>query len=408
MKTLFFSLVLLLLALAGYRYSRDPARSAVWVDSLAQQMWERDLATGRAVNISGGKSILPRNLYAGSRENFFQDSAYFSDLIQKLDQLEPDHLPVDKKTDYDLLRWTAEIRLQGTQYYGQVFPPVTPYANFLYGIETVFKQASLDTPAEAAQYILLLKQYRAVQQTYRDKLRWMASRGTRMGKPQLEVALGMITRMRVPPEQHPLFPADARLARWADTARASFQANARKILLEEILPQHDSLWNYLKGDYYQQSSDQVGLSQYPGGTDYYRYLVRFFTTTDLTPEAIYELGLRQVNILARQLDSIRLATGFTGDRKTFYHFLQTDRRFLALTPEEAGERLKRPLRRVDSVIHRLISLRPHTRYDIRRLSPELEPVMTFGKYEPPAGDEPLGVYYFNGSKLDQRPMTNAA
>jgi uncharacterized protein (DUF885 family) len=218
----------------------------------------------------------------------------------------------------------------------------------------------------------------------------------------------MITRMRVPPEKHPLFPADTRLTRWADTARASFQANARKILLEEILPQHDSLSNYLKGDYYRQSSDQVGLSQFPGGTDYYRYLERFFTTTDLTPEAIYELGLRQVNILARQLDSIRLATGFTGDRKTFYHFLQTDRRFLALTPEEAGERLKRPLRRVDSVIHRLISLRPHTRYDIRRLSPELEPVMTFGKYEPPAGDEPLGVYYFNGSKLDQRPMTNAA
>jgi len=54
---------------------------------------------------------------------------------------------------------------------------------FFYGIETVFKQASLDTPAEAAQYILLLKQYCAVQQNYRDKLRWMASRGTRMGKP---------------------------------------------------------------------------------------------------------------------------------------------------------------------------------------------------------------------------------
>lgn len=116
MKTLFFSLVLLLLALAGCRYSQDPARSAVWVDSLARQMWERDLANGRAVNSSDGKSILPRNLYAGSRRNFIQDSAYFSDLIQKLDQLEPDHLPVDKKTDYDLLRWTAEIRLQGTQY----------------------------------------------------------------------------------------------------------------------------------------------------------------------------------------------------------------------------------------------------------------------------------------------------
>ncbi|MFN8691853.1 MAG: DUF885 domain-containing protein, partial [Cyclobacteriaceae bacterium] len=47
-------------------------------------------------------------------------------------------------------------------------------------------------------------------------------------------------------------------------------------------------------------------------------------------------------------------------------------------------------------------------YDIRRLSPELEPAITFGNYLPPTEVEPLGIYYFNGSKLEQRPLTSAA
>jgi uncharacterized protein (DUF885 family) len=94
--------------------------------------------------------------------------------------------------------------------------------------------------------------------------------------------------------------------------------------------------------------------------------------------------------------------------KAFYSFLQKDKRFLASTPDEVGERIKKPLVRMDSVIHRLISVRPQAGYDVRRLAPALEPAMTFGNYLPPAGDEPLGVYYYNGSKLDQRPLTSVA
>jgi len=112
--------------------------------------------------------------------------------------------------------------------------------------------------------------------------------------------------------------------------------------------------------------------------------------------------------ISSALDSIRLSTQFKGDMKAFYTFLQKDKRFLASTPNEVGERIKKPLVRMDTVIHRLISARPKAGYDVRRLARTLEPAMTFGNYLPPAGDEPLGVYYYNGSKLDQRPLTGVA
>ena len=75
---------------------------------------------------------------------------------------------------------------------------------------------------------------------------------------------------------------------------------------------------FLGGTYRDKASDTVGLGQYPGGKEYYRYLVKWHTTTDLTPEAIHEIGKKQVAEIYRKLDSIRAATHFKGDLKLFY------------------------------------------------------------------------------------------
>ena len=56
---------------------------------------------------------------------------------------------------------------------------------------------------------------------------------------------------------------------------------------QKIIPYHDSLAGFLGGTDRDKASATVGLGQYPGGKEYYRYLVKWHTTTDLTPEAIH-------------------------------------------------------------------------------------------------------------------------
>lgn len=380
--------------------------AARYIDSLSQNLWDRDLATGRAVAVAGGKSVLPDHLYAGTQQEMQEDAIYFSDLIKQLQRIDTTSLSDSKKTDYDLLLWTATTRLDGTRFYDNIFPPVTPYAGYIYGLETIFKQASFEEPADGDKYLKLLNEFGTVQQSYLNKLRRMESKGLRLAKPQIQMTLGLIKSWQVAPEQHFLYPTAARLKKWTVADQQKLQQEAGKILQEKILPQQDSLANFLKGTYLIKASDKVGLAQYPGGKEYYRYLVRYFTTADRTPEEMFALGQQQVSLISQQIDSIRLATGFKGDRKAFYTFLQKDKQFLASTPEEVERRLREPLKKIEAVLGKLISLRPATGYDIRRLSPALEPVITFGNYEAPAGDEPLGVYYYNGSKLDQRPLTS--
>jgi uncharacterized protein (DUF885 family) len=404
---------LLILIIAGSLLActskETPRNEKAELDSLVQHYWKRELSTGRAVKFSGGKSPLPEKLYAGTRQDFDDDSVFFTGVLQKLKTIEVTKLPSSSWVDYDLLQWIAEMRVEATRYYDNVFPNVTPYSiHTSSGAEQIFKQASFDTEADVTQYLNLLEQYSEVQKSELAKLKEMEARGIRLAKPEIDLTLGLIKTWQMEPHKHGYYPQSSRLQKLDSSVQKSFQEKASLILSQKVIPGHDSLAAYLSGSYRTSASEKVGLGQYPGGKAYYRYLVKWHTTTNLTPEAIHEIGKKQVISIFRKLDSIRVATNFKGDMKAFYKFLQKDKRFLAATPDEVGERLKKPLRRMDTVIHRLISLKPKASYDVRRLSVALEPAMTFGIYLPPAGDEPLGIYYYNGSKLDQRPLATAA
>lgn len=385
-----------------------PRNEKVELDSLGQHYWDRELRTARAATYNGGKFPLPETLYGGTRQDFKDDSVYFAALLQKLNRIDVTKLPASSLVDYDLLKWIAEMRLEATRHYNNVFPNVTPYASQFSSADMVFKQAAFDTEADVMQYVKLLDQYSEVQKSELAKLRSMEAHGIRLAKPEIELTLGLLKTWQVEATKHGYYPQSGRLQKLDSSLQKSFQEKAALILSQKIIPNYDSLAAFLSGSYRTHASETVGLGQYPGGKAYYRYLVKWHTTTDLTPEAIHEIGKKQVAAISKKLDSIRLATKFKGDLKVFYNFLQKDKRFLASTPDEVGERLKKPLRRMDTAIHRLISLKPKAGYDVRRLPLALEPAMTFGYYSPPAGDEPLGVYYYNGSKLDKRPLTTAA
>lgn len=385
-----------------------PQNEKVELASLSRHYWGRELRTARAATYNGGKFPLPETLYGGTRQDFKDDSVYFADLLEKLRNIDVTKLPSSALVDYDLLKWIAEMRLEATHHYNNVFPNVTPYASQFSSADMALKQAAFDTKADVTQYLKLLDQYSEVQKSELAKLRSMEANGIRLARPVIELTLGLIKTWRVEPTKHGYYPQSGRLKKLDSSLQKSFQMKASLILSQNIIPNYDSLTDYLSGSYRTRASETVGLGQYPGGKAYYRHLVKWHTTTNLTPETIHEIGKKQVAIISKKLDSIRKATRFKGNMKAFYNFLQKNNRFLATTPDEVGARLKKPLRRMDTAIHRLISLKPKAGYDVRRLPLALEPAMTFGYYSPPTGDEPLGVYYYNGSKLDKRPLTTVA
>jgi uncharacterized protein (DUF885 family) len=152
----------------------------------------------------------------------------------------------------------------------------------------------------------------------------------------------------------------------------------------------------------------VGASRFPEGDDYYRFAVRRSTTLDVEPEEVHRIGHEMVAELERGMESARAETGFTGSREEFHELLRTDPKFFPATPEEVGERLLQAAGVMDQKIDELFARRPEAPYGAERLDLSLEGSQTYGYYDPPTPQEPRGLYYFNGSKLDQRSWIGLA
>jgi uncharacterized protein (DUF885 family) len=101
----------------------------------------------------------------------------------------------------------------------------------------------------------------------------------------------------------------------------STQRRLRARALEEhgraFVPSWTRLEQYLRDRYRPKATREVGLSALPNGAAIYARLVRYFTSTRMTPDEIHALGLREVDRIERQMRAIAAEYGFTGSLADF-------------------------------------------------------------------------------------------
>ncbi|HJT74849.1 MAG TPA: DUF885 domain-containing protein [Chitinophaga sp.] len=150
--------------------------------------------------------------------------------------------------------------------------------------------------------------------------------------------------------------------------REKLKQSFLQALNQQLLPAYQRLADYLKTDYLSHATDSAGLSGVPGGAALYRYYVRYFTTTDLSPEEIYQTGLREVARISAAMEEQKKQSGFNGTLQEFLTFLRTDRQFMPFkTPEQVLQAYQQICDKVKPALHTMFSVAPKTKFEIRRV-----------------------------------------
>ncbi|MEY2879896.1 MAG: hypothetical protein RLZZ15_2276, partial [Verrucomicrobiota bacterium] len=160
-------------------------------------------------------------------------------------------------------------------------------------------------------------------------------------------------------------PADLSAA-----ARDQLAADYRATLRAIVLPAYARLHAFIRDDYLPHCRDTAGIGALPGGKEAYAWAVRWQTTTDLSPEEIHALGLREVARIRGEMEKIRAQTGFAGTLPAFLKFVATDAQFTPFRSQDeviAGYRAigERILAGVPKMFGRL----PRTLFAIRATEP---------------------------------------
>ena len=168
---------------------------------------------------------------------------------------------------------------------------------------------------------------------------------------------------------------------------------------DSVQPAYRKLLGFFRTEYLPKTRTTVSAHDLPDGDAYYRATIREFTTLDLGPEEIHQIGLKQVAQIEAQMRQTMRDSGFKGSFDEFLKFLKTDPQFQAKTPDELMGVSAYVAKRTDKVIGDYFGLLPRRRFGIIPVPDSLAPFYTGGR----GGLENCMMNTYN---LPTRPLYN--
>ncbi|HUO83733.1 MAG TPA: DUF885 domain-containing protein, partial [Thermoanaerobaculia bacterium] len=186
--------------------------------------------------------------------------------------------------------------------------------------------------------------------------------------------------------------------------REALQKRGRQVIENQVIPAYGKLHRFWVEEYYPGTRESIGLSALPNGYEWYEYNVRQRTTTNLAPEEIHQIGLKEVERIRAEMEAIREETGFEGDLQEFFEFLRTDPQFFFTEKEDLLRAYRDIAKRVDGELPRLFRTMPRLPYGIEPVPEYSERTQTTAYYNPgsiEAGRS--GTFFANTYNLASRP-----
>tara|TARA_X000000950_G_scaffold232407_1_gene281350 strand:+ start:1640 stop:3421 length:1782 start_codon:yes stop_codon:yes gene_type:complete len=178
--------------------------------------------------------------------------------------------------------------------------------------------------------------------------------------------------------------------------------DAQQLILNKIIPAYIDLNNFLKDEYLPNSRDSIGISDVPGGKVYYEYLTQFYTTTDLTPDQIHQIGLDEIKRIRTEMEEIIQQVNWNGDFNSFLNYLRTNPRFYYDNPNDLFNAYLIMSKTIDPLLPKIFKVFPRAPYGVIPIPEESAPFTTTAYYNSPSPGRP-GYFYANLYKPESRP-----
>ena len=176
---------------------------------------------------------------------------------------------------------------------------------------------------------------------------------------------------------------------------------------DKVLPAYAKLLTFLNEEYSPAARKPVGIGSNKAGRDYYKALVKYFTTLDITPDEVHALGLSEVKRIRAEMDEIIAETKFEGTFKEFLKFLRTDEQFYAKSADDLLKEAAWIAKRIDGQMPKYFGILPRLPYGVMAVPDEIAPNYTTGRYWGGNPEQGLaGNYVVNTYDLSQRPLYN--
>ena len=165
------------------------------------------------------------------------------------------------------------------------------------------------------------------------------------------------------------------------------------------------LHKYLTKTYLPAAPDKIGIREIKNGKAYYEQRVKYYTTLDMSPKEIFDLGQQEVKRIRSQMDQIINDIKYEGSFKDFTNFLRTDEQFYAKSDKEILYYASWLSKKAEEILPRYFNKLPRLPFTVTPVPLEIAPNYTTGRYSGGSmEDQKAGQYWVNTTKLPSRPL----
>jgi uncharacterized protein (DUF885 family) len=229
---------------------------------------------------------------------------------------------------YGILRETLEASQQSRDCHAELWP-LNQQNGWQLSFPVLSQLQPVGTPERRAQ---ALTRWRAVPRFIDTEIANLRE-GVRLGYTQPRANAKAVLEqldaiLKMPAGASPF------LARTAADSSPGFRDSVVALVGAAILPAVRRYRDYLASEYIPHARSSTAIADLPHGTECYRALVRSFTTLDLDPTALHQLGLRQIAAIEAEMRPIAERSFGTTDLPALMDRLRTDPQYLFGSREE--------------------------------------------------------------------------
>lgn len=327
------------------------------------------------------------------------------DRIQKIDR---SALSANEQVNYDLFLYIQQQKLLDYQF--KTFRnPLYSDSGFHTWVQRYYQRLRFATVEDYENYLTRLSAIPTYFAAIEENLAVGLAEGFTMPQAVLKGLMPTFSYPIVDAVEDSVFyrPFKTMPATLSAEEQETLRVKATKVIMQDVIGAYRRLNSFMVDKYYPGARKELAARSMPRGEDYYRSVVKYYTTLDMTPDQVHEIGLKEVARIRSEMEEILKQVKFDGSFAEFLQFLRTDKQFYATSAKELIMVASYIAKKIDGRLPKLFKHLPRQPYGVEAVPDAIAPNYTTGRYISAGKDSPRGGYYWvNTYNLQQRPLYN--
>ena len=340
-----------------------------------------------------------------TEEDFLRRYRFYSSLHQKLSKVKKAALAFDDLVNAELLEYLIDDEISSYKYKSYLNRILSD--NGFHTSVAFIGSEIMTSKKEYEEYIRKLKDI----PRYMEENLALMRRGLQLGIDQPRVILtgyeNTYARHIVDDPEKSVFwkPFMQKPFSISEQDWNRLQTEGREVIVQNAIEGFKTVKKFFDDEYLQKTRTTVGVSNFPDGLAYYQDRIHHFTTTNLSYEEVYQLGLSEVARIKKEMMDVLKEVNFSGSLQEFINQLRTDPKFYVTTPDQLLKEASFIAKKADGMLPMLFGKLPRQPYGVEAVPAALAPTYTSGRYsEAPITSKRAGHYWVNTYNLPSRPL----